>query len=138
MTNADFIRDALGLLGVLRVAQTVSPSQGEQALRVMNDLGFEWDARGLNLQYSAQSDINDECPFDETVQGAAKANLAVMLAPYYTRTVSPEILAIASAGYDRLCREAALAARKRARMTNLPLAEGRRRGWRGGNIISGD
>lgn len=136
-TNAEFIKDALGMLGVLRINQTPTASQGVQALRIMNNLFFEWGAKGIDLQYSAQDNLSEDCPIDESSMEACQANLAIRLAPHYSRQASQELIAIAASGYARLERDNALAARRIAKLRNLPTAEGRRFGVRSSRIIDG-
>lgn len=136
LTNSDFINDTLNMIGVLRVGQAASPAQGEQALRRLNDMIFEWQAKPLDIEYSAQNNLTDDCPIEESMRQTVMANLAVILCISYAIQPSPIVLAIAGTGYDRLCKDHAIAARVPARMSNLPTAEGARH-RRSGNIISG-
>lgn len=137
-TNSDIVKDALGLIGVLRIAQPADPNQGAQALRVMNDMFFEWEAIGISLGYSSQSSTTADFPLDASLLQVIKSNLAVRLCPYYEKAPTPVLVAMASAGYDRISRDAALAARIESRTDNLPVDEGARHGSRSSSILTGE
>ena len=125
MTNDDVVRDAMGLIGILRISQSPDANQAAQALRTMNDMFFEWEGKGIHLGYSSQSGSTDTFPLDETLLQTVKANLAVRLCPYYERQASPILVAIATEGYNRLMRDAAAAAREESSTANLPISESR-------------
>lgn len=119
MTNSDFIRDALGLIGVLRISQSPDANQGAQALRVMNNMFFEWEAMGVNLGWIKQTSTTEDFPLEDALVLACQSNLAIRLAPFYERQPSAVAIGIAQAGYSRLVRDAAIAARESIDISDL-------------------
>ena len=123
MTNADLIRDALSLLGVVGETDTLSAEQGSHRLRQLNEMLAEWEADGLDLAYFEQDDINDESPIQNSEAGAVKYNLAIDLAPHYGKSVSEELAARAGKYLYRLKRDQMVATIEPADVTHLPLGE---------------
>lgn len=124
MTNADLIRDALSLLGVVGETEPLSAEQGAHGLRMLNEMLAEWEADGLDLAYFEQDDINDESPIQNSEAGAVKYNLAIDLAPHYGKAVAPEIAARAGKYLYRLKRDQMIAALEPSDVTHLPMGEG--------------
>lgn len=135
-TNSDFLLGVLQELAVLGEGDTApSAAQGPSALKRLNNMMFEWDGLGIPLEYSAQTNLTDDCPLDESIRQTVAANLAVRLAPMYGKTVSPVTAALATTGFDRLARDAALAAQATQKMDNLP-RDSARLNWRGSRILT--
>lgn len=125
-TNGDIILGALQPLGVVSEEQRApSPGQGEYGLSVLNDMMLEWQASGIDLEYSVQTSTTDDTPINESDRLTVKANLAVRMADTYNRPVPQLTAAIAQSGYDRLCRDAALANQQTQDMSHLPLDQAR-------------
>lgn len=123
ISNVDLIRDALGLLGVLRETQTPSAEQGEHGLRVLNEMLADWESDGVDIGYVPATSLADILPVDDGVVSVVKHNLAHMLAPYYARQTPDVVLERAITGYNRLRRDAVKAQLAPADMTHLPLGE---------------
>ena len=123
MTNLEIITAALRLLGVIAETDVASAEQAQTGLAVLNDMLEDWSGRTIDVGQWPQSDLTAEFPGPTTVEGVCKANLAIWLAPYYTAPLRPEVVALASAGYLRLIREAMLAQMQPASMAHLPRGE---------------
>lgn len=119
-SNANIIRDALGLIGVIAEVQNATPEQTDIGLRVLNEMLDDWRARGVDLEFSPQSEVSDETPIPDEAIVAVKYGLAVMLAPYFEQQVSPLIIAVASSAYNRILRDALHLALDEADMSHLP------------------
>ena len=123
-TNADVIRDALGLLGVVAETEEASEEQAQLGLRILNDFMEEWLANGIDVGQWPQTDVDDEFPGPSGVIQTTKATLAIHLAPYFERQPSAIVVATASAGYNRLMREAFVGQMQERDLTHLPMGSG--------------
>ena len=128
-TNAQVIRDALGLLGVLAETEDQSAEQSELGLRVLNDMMEDWRANGISIGQWPQTNPADTFPAPLGALATVKAMLAVYLAPHFMATVNQVVAIQASTGYTRLIREAVKAAMVEADLTHLPMGEGFTGGW---------
>lgn len=123
-TNADVIKGALGLIGVIAETETASAEQADHALAILNDFMEDWLASGVDVGQWPQTDVDDEFPGPSGVVATVKAHLAIHLAPYYQAQVSPVVVAMASSGYARLLRESVVAQMVEQDMTHLPMGAG--------------
>lgn len=124
MTNGEFIRDALGMLGILAESETATADQSAHGLRVLNDLLFDWANRGVDMQWAAQSSATATLPLNERDVQAVRCALAVALAPFYGVMPSPLVLSAAESSYSRLLRENMSRNMPQALMDHLPVGEG--------------
>ena len=106
ISNSLLITDALGLIGVLRETETMTAEQGAHGLRVLNHLMADWEQDGIDLQYYEQNSLTNTTPIPDHAIVAVKYFLAFALAPFYSRDVRPEMLALAEKYYARLRRDA--------------------------------
>lgn len=104
MTNADFARDVLLLIGVLPEGQSPSEEQCQTVLRAMNDLVDEWADSDVTVNWSPQDTSTDDFTLFGGEVSAAKYTIAVRLCPVYGRPASPELLGLADQSYRRLLR----------------------------------
>lgn len=118
------IQDALGLLGVLQETEVMTAEQGQHGLRALNELMADWQQDGIDLQYYEQTSLAEDTPIPDHAALAVKYYLAMALAPYYGRPVPPEFLALGSRYYNRLVRDAAVAAMRPADMSHIPRGSG--------------
>lgn len=103
------IQDALGLLGVLAESEPMSAEQGALGLRVLNELMADWQQDGVDLQFYEQTSLADDTPIPDHAALAVKYYLAMALAPYFERQVTPEFVALGNRYYARLVRDAMVA-----------------------------
>lgn len=123
ISHVDLIRDALGLLGVLRETQTPTAEQSAHGLRVLNEMMADWEADEIDLGFVPATSLADTLTVDDVAISVVKFNLAHHLAPYYGRQTPAEVLARAVYGYNRLRRNAIKGQLAPADMTHLPLGE---------------
>jgi hypothetical protein len=124
MTNAEMVRDSLGLIGVLAEVQAASTEQSLHGIRTLNDLMSDWEQDGVDLQYFEQTNPGDETPIPAHARAAVKHFLAFALAPFYGKSVTPELAAIGDKFYSRLVRDAVIERLPEIQRLPLPLAEG--------------
>lgn len=123
-SNSQIIQDALGLLGVLQETEVMSAEQGAHGLRVLNELMADWEQDGIDLQFYEQTTLADTTPVPDHAILATKYYLAMALAPYYARPVSPEFVALGDKYYSRLVRDAMTEQLRPVDMSHLPVGEG--------------
>ena len=104
MTNADFARDVLLLIGVIPEGMEATEEQCQTVLRAMNDLVDEWADSGVSVNWSPQSDSTDDFTLFGGEVSAAKYNLAVRLCPVYGKEPVGGLLLSAGQSYQRLLR----------------------------------
>jgi hypothetical protein len=136
-TNADFFTAVLQDVGILTESdRSPNAEQGIKGLMLMNDMMFEWESQGIDLQYSEQHSTTDDCPIDVRDRQVIRANLAVRWVDMYGGTLKPVTASLASTGYDRLCRDAVLATQIEKKLDNMPHADDRSLHF--GNILTGN
>lgn len=108
-TVADFVKDTLGLLGVVDPRQSVQPDDFATALRFLNRLCTRLEANGLAMGWADVDNPSDTLPLPPEAELGVMYNLAVMLAPQYTVNVSGEVAAGAEAFLAALRRDQAVA-----------------------------
>ena len=104
-TNYDLITGALQLLGVVAETEQTSAEQGDLGLAVLNDMLEAWAEDDIDVGQYPQTDLAAEWPGSPGTVGTVKSNLALYLAPHYQREPSPLVVAMASAGYQKLVRD---------------------------------
>jgi hypothetical protein len=124
MTYADFIRDALGMLGILGETETASAEQADHGLRVLNNLVFDWQGDGVDIPWAAATSATATMTLHERDQQAVLANLALRLAPSYGVALSPALVDTAQSGWNRVLRDSLTRTARVQRMDHLPIGEG--------------
>lgn len=123
-TNADFIGDALRLLGVISETEAPTAEQGETSLRALNDLMQEWKELGLEIEFGYAELLSDDCEVQPALRLPVLYNLALRLHGNYPAvTLNPTIPMMAERGYARLVRDSVNAALTEASMSQLPAGE---------------
>lgn len=123
MKNSEVIYDALSWLGVVSETEALTAEQAALGLRRMNDLLAEWSAVGIDIGHWPQTDPSADFPAGPTVAHAMKSNLAVVLAPDFTRPVPAAVILMAGVSYQRMLRDAVSAQMEPADLSHLPRAE---------------
>ena len=102
-TVADFVRDTLGVLGVVDPRQPVQAVDMQTGIRFLNRLMTRLEADGTSFGWSNVSAPGDTLPLPPESEMGVMYVLAIVLAPQYSTTVSPEIAAGAARfGSDNL------------------------------------
>lgn len=106
MTNADMVRSALQMLGVLGEEEHASADQFSHGIIVLNEIMADWEADGVGLEYHPQYEASDETPIPDEARAGVKGFLAAALSVYYGKTLRPEFIAVNDKFYARLVRQA--------------------------------
>jgi hypothetical protein len=123
ISNSTLVRDALGLIGVLGEVEPATSEQAQHGIRVLNEMMLDWAQDGIDLQYFEQTEPGEETPIPPSAVAAVKHFLSFSLAPYYGKTVPPELAAIGAKFYARLTRDA-VKDKVAPIQTTLPAGEG--------------
>ena len=110
-TKRQFVTAAFEELGLADYVFDLSPEQLESALRRLDAMLMEWNAKGIRLGYASasspqDSDLDTETNVPDSAWEAVITNLAVRIAPGYGKTVSPDTKMVAKQGYNTLLQRA--------------------------------
>jgi hypothetical protein len=94
-TKRQLVEAAMAEIGLASYAFDLLPEQRESALRRLDSLMAEWNARGLRLGYPipdnpSDSEIDDDSNIPDAAWEAVITNLALRLAPSYGKQVNIE------------------------------------------------
>lgn len=121
-TNSEVIQDALGLIGVTDDF-TLTAEYGALGLRAMNDLLTMWEANNVDVGYFEQSSLTDDNPVNPENLMAVKYNLAIALAPYFSKQPSAALVALATKTYGHLLRKEQVSRLEPVTTEHAPLGE---------------
>lgn len=112
-SKRQFVTAALEEIGLAAYVFDLQPQQIESALRRLDAMMAEWNAKGIRLAYPLPSspELSDVDAESEVPDGANEAiitNLAVRLAPSYGKSVMPGTMVVAKEGYNTLLSRAAV------------------------------
>jgi len=110
-TKRQFVTAAFEEMGLADYVFDLSPEQLESALRRLDAMLMEWNAKGIRLGYASasspqDSDLDTETNVPDSAWEAVITNLAVRIAPGYGKTVSPDTKMVAKQGYNTLLQRA--------------------------------
>lgn len=88
----EIVIDAMEEILVQADEAPIEPSEGQAAIRLLNDMMFSLDANGVNLGYTEISSLGDIVTVPPGAIRWMKLQLAVELAPKYNATITQEIL----------------------------------------------
>lgn len=129
-TNISVIEDALRDINVISEVDSASPEQGAYALRKLNQMMELWREEDIEVGWFAQTSTADTIPIPDWMEAAVTAGLAIVLAPKYGATVSPELGIIADNSISKVKAKLIREKLTNADMSHMPRGEGRfRRGW---------
>ena len=111
-TKRQYVEAALEELGLASYVFDLAADQIESAVRRLDAMMAEWNARGIRIGYPLPSspgstDIDAAGGTPDSAHEAIVTGLAVRLAPSYGKQVSPQTLAAARAAYNTLLARAA-------------------------------
>ena len=99
-TKGELVHSALNEIGISDYDFDVAPEQTESALRRLDSMIQEWNARGLKLYYpystsAGGSSLDTDTELPGSAIEAVITNLAIRIAPSYGKIVSPDTKATA-------------------------------------------
>lgn len=90
-TAQDIIKGAMRKLGVLASNEEPSAEDATDGLEALNDMCNAWDGQDIYTGFSTLAAVTDDFVLEERHHGAAKAMLAVYMAPNFGASVSKEL-----------------------------------------------
>lgn len=106
-TKRQFVTAALDEIGIASYEFELTAEQLQSALRRLDSMMADWNARGIRVGYPLpsspeSSDIDAETEVPDRCNEAIITNLAVRLGPSYGKQVSPDTKSTAKRGYNLL------------------------------------
>ena len=106
-SKRQFIEAAFAEIGMAGYVFDLQPQDLEQALRRLDAMMAEWNAKGIRLGYPLPSspqfsDINAASEVPDSANEAIITNLGVRLAAGYGKAVMPQTMMIAKQAYNTL------------------------------------
>ncbi len=86
-----FIIRSLTRLGVRPSETSLQADEMQDGLDLMNDMLSEWEETGPQLGFSPVAGVSDEVRIPRGANAAVIDNLAIKMAPEYSRIVSPAL-----------------------------------------------
>jgi hypothetical protein len=112
-SKRQFVQAAFEEIGLATYAFDLQPQQFESALRRLDAMMAEWNAKGIRLGYPIpgspeDSDLDSESEVPDSANEAIITNLAIRIAPSYGRTPMPETKITAKTAYNTLLSRATM------------------------------
>ena len=106
-TKRQFIEAALEEIGIAAYTFDVQPEQYQGALRRLDGMMAEWNARGVRLGYPIplspqQSDLDEQTGVQDAANEAIITNLACRIAPSYGKQVMPNTMINARSSWNAI------------------------------------
>ena len=124
-TNIQLIEGALREINVISEIDSASAEQGSYGLRKLNQLMEFWKGESIDLKWFAQTSTTATAPVPDWAEIAVESALAILMAPKYGATVSPELAAIADNAVSGVRRKLISEQLDNADMSHLPRGSGR-------------
>lgn len=122
--NLTIIEDALREINVISEIDGASAEQGSFCLRRLNQMMEVWREDGADIGYFAQSTTTDTIPVPDWAELGVTAALAIAIAPTYSASVSPELVAIAEGSATIILRKSLAERQQGADMRHMPAGAG--------------
>lgn len=112
-TKRQYVTAALGELGLASYVFDLQADQIEEAVRRLDSMMAEWNARGIRLGYPLpadpeSTDVDADAGTPDSAHEAVITNLAIRLAPSYGKQVAAETKTTARHGLNTLMARAAM------------------------------
>lgn len=106
-SKRQFVEGGFEELGLAAYVFDLTPEELDRAMRRLDSMMAEWNAKGIRLGYPIpgspqDNDLDEPSGVPDSANEAIVANLAIRIAPAYGKTVSGETRAIAKMAYDTL------------------------------------
>lgn len=132
-TKRQYIEAAFEEIGMANYVFDLQPEMLESALKRLDSMMAEWNAKGLRLGYPLPSSpqtssLDEESNSPDSAWEAVITNLAIRIAPGYGKAVLPDTKATAKSAYNTLLQRAAFPLEQQLPQT-MPIGEGNKP-WR--------
>lgn len=105
-TNLAVVSSSLRLLGVIAAGETPDDNQGADALVALNQMLERWIEDGIDLGYSAQTDLDSTCPIPSWAEQGVISKLSQrLMADYPSLQVHPWVLNDEENGFGTIRRK---------------------------------
>ena len=106
-TRRDFVNGALEEIGLASIAYDATADELVGAMRRLNAMMAEWNARGIRIGYPIPSgpnsgELDDETNVPDSAWEAVVLNLAIRIAPSYGKQVLPATMTGAKRAFNAL------------------------------------
>lgn len=112
-TKREYIAAAFDEIGLASYTFDLEPEQIQSALRRLDAMMAEWNAKGIRLGYPlplspSDSDLDEQTYVPDSANEAIITNLGIRLAPSLGKQVSPDTKITARLAYNTLSSRAAM------------------------------
>lgn len=112
-TKRQFVTAAFEEIGLASYVFDLQPQDLQTALRRLDAMMAEWNAKGIRLGYPIpsnpqQSDLDEETFVPDSANEAVITNLGIRIGPGFGKSVSMDTKVIAKQGYNTLLSRAAI------------------------------
>jgi hypothetical protein len=112
-SKRQFVETAFAEIGLASYVFDLQPQDLEQALRRLDAMMAEWNAKGIRLGYPIpgspqDSDINAESEVPDSANEAIICNLGIRIAASYGKSIMPQTMMIAKQAYNTLLSRATM------------------------------
>lgn len=101
-TALDVISRSLRLIGVVDAGEAVGGNEAEDAVQSFNDMMSRWEANGIDLGFTTLVSSASTVTVPDSALNPIIYNLALDIAPEYSRAPSPEVVSAAQKYYSQL------------------------------------
>jgi hypothetical protein len=101
-TASYFVSRALTRLGIRASETSLQADEIQDGIYLLNDMMSEWEEAGPQLGFSPVAGVSDEIRIPRGANAAVIDNLAIRMAPEYSRFVSPALAKSADDGLKNL------------------------------------
>lgn len=112
-TKREYIAAAFDEIGMAGYVFDLEPEQLQSALRRLDAMMAEWNAKGIRLGYPlplspTESDLDEQTSVPDSANEAIITNLGIRLAPSLGKTVTPDTKITAKLAYNTVLACAAM------------------------------
>jgi hypothetical protein len=101
-TGTQFVTRALGRLGIKAAETSLEASELQDGLDSLNDMLINWEESGYLMGFSPIANLTDEVRVPRGANAAIIDSLAIVLAPEYSRPISPALAASAEMHFNNM------------------------------------
>lgn len=104
ITKRQLLEDAFGEVGLGAYMYDLDAGLISRALRTMDSMMAEWNAKGIRIGYplSSVADPDDECIIPDVAIGAIVQNVAVRVGPSVGKVIQPALSVSAKRSFNTL------------------------------------
>jgi hypothetical protein len=101
-TASHFVTRALTRLGIRASETSLQADEIQDGISLLNDMLSEWEEAGPQLGFSPIVGVSDEVRVPRGANAAIIDNLAIRMAPEYSRPISPALIESANQSFKNM------------------------------------